>query len=102
VGTPQYMAPEQARGEREIKPAADVFSLGCILYECLAGQPPFVADHIAALLAKILFEEARALDTVSPHVPRGLCALIGRMLAKEPGGRPADAAALRDELAALS
>jgi serine/threonine protein kinase len=71
VGTPQYMAPEQARGEREIKPAADVFSLGCILYECLAGQPPFAADHIAALLAKILFEEARPLETVCPHVPPG-------------------------------
>jgi hypothetical protein len=102
VGTPQYMAPEQARGERDIKPAADVFSLGCILYECLAGQPPFFADHIAALLAKILFEEARPLDTVCPHVPRGLGNLIGRMLAKEPPGRPADAAALRDELSALS
>jgi eukaryotic-like serine/threonine-protein kinase len=102
VGTPQYMAPEQARGEREIKPAADVFSLGCILYECLAGQPPFFADHIAALLAKILFEEARPLDTVCPHVPRGLCDLIGRMLAKEPAARPDDASALRDELSALS
>ncbi|HEX8107309.1 MAG TPA: protein kinase, partial [Kofleriaceae bacterium] len=102
VGTPQYMAPEQARGERDIKPAADVFSLGCILYECLAGQPPFFADHIAALLAKILFEEARPLDTVCPHVPRALCDLIGRMLAKEPGARPSDAAALRDELSALS
>ncbi len=102
VGTPQYMAPEQARGERDIKPAADVFSLGCILYECLAGQPPFFADHIAALLAKILFEEARPLDTVCPHVPRGLGQLIGRMLAKEPGTRPSDAAALRDELSALS
>jgi hypothetical protein len=102
VGTPQYMAPEQARGERDVKPAADVFSLGCILYECLAGQPPFFADHIAALLAKILFEEARPLDTVCPHVPRGLCDLIGRMLAKEPVARPADASALRDELSALS
>lgn len=102
VGTPMYMAPEQARGEREIKPAADVFSLGCILYECLAGQPPFVADHIAALLAKILFEEARPVDTLRPHVPRGLSELLMRMLAKEPGARPEDAAMLRDELVALS
>jgi tetratricopeptide (TPR) repeat protein len=102
VGTPQYMAPEQARGERDIKPAADVFSLGCILYECLAGQPPFFADHIAALLAKILFEEARPLDTVCPPAPRGLCDLIGRMLAKEPAARPGDASVLRDELSALS
>src|SRR5262249_15284459 len=60
------------------------------------------ADHIAALLAKILFEEARPLDTACPHVPRGLCDLIGRMLAKEPPGRPGDASALRDELSALS
>jgi hypothetical protein len=102
VGTPMYMAPEQARGEREIRPTADVFSLGCILYECLSGQPPFVADHIAALLAKILFEEARPVDTASPNIPRPLAQLVMRMLAKDPAARPQDAAVLRDELTELS
>jgi hypothetical protein len=102
IGTPMYMAPEQARGERDIRPTADVFSLGCIFYECLAGQPPFVADHIAALLAKILFEEARPIDTLCPQVPRPLCDLVMRMLAKEPAARPLDAAALREDLAQLS
>jgi serine/threonine protein kinase len=57
IGTPEYMAPEQARGERQLTAAADVFSLGCVLFECLTGQPPFTADHVLAVLARILFDE---------------------------------------------
>src|SRR5262249_29851813 len=57
VGTPEYMAPEQARGVRDLTPAVDFFSFGCVLYECLTGEPPFVAEHVAAVLVRILFEE---------------------------------------------
>src|SRR5262249_49662727 len=53
LGTPGYMAPEQARGNDEIDPRADVFALGCVLFECLTGSPAFPGDHFMAILAKI-------------------------------------------------
>lgn len=101
IGTPEYMAPEQARGSRELTPAADIFSLGCVLYECLAGEPPFVADHIAAVLVRILFEDPLPLEERRPGVPAALSRLIERMLYKHVGQRLADAMALRAELSAL-
>ena len=88
LGTPDYMAPEQARGEREVGPAADLFSLGCVLYECLCGQPPFAAAHIAATLAKILFAEPPALRLRVSGLPAGVDALIQSLLAKDPKQRP--------------
>jgi tetratricopeptide (TPR) repeat protein len=99
LGTPAYMAPEQARGERDLTAAADVFSLGCVLYECLTGQPAFAAEHVLAVLAKILFAEPPRLRLVRPDLPESVEALLGRMLAREPDARLPDATAL---LAALS
>jgi hypothetical protein len=101
VGTPGYMAPEQARGVRELGPAADVFSLGCVLFECLAGRPVFVAAHVMALLAKILIEEAPRLSDVVPGLPRALDELVAHLLVKDPAGRPADGAAVLAALDAL-
>ena len=69
VGSPEYMAPEQARGERELTAATDIFSLGCVLCECLTGEPPFVAEHIAAVLVRILFEEPIDICTRLPGTP---------------------------------
>ncbi len=86
MGTPAYMAPEQARGAPDVDARADIFSLGCVLYECLAGRPPFEGRHAMAVLAKILFEEAPALRGLRPDVPPALEALVARMLAKKPGG----------------
>lgn len=100
LGTPQYMAPEQARGVRELTPAADVFSLGCVLYECLTGQSPFAADHIAAVLVRILFEEPTPLNE-RRGVPAPVQKLLLRMLNKEPDQRFADAGALHEALAGL-
>jgi serine/threonine protein kinase len=91
IGTPEYMAPEQARGERNLAPAADVFALGCVAYACLTGRPPFVADHVAALLAKILFEEPPSIQRLVPEIPEAMESLLGRMLAKDPEQRPRDA-----------
>jgi hypothetical protein len=91
VGTPEYMAPEQARGERSLTPATDVFALGCVVYECLTGRPPFVADQVAARLAKILFEEPIPIRRLLPNLPEPLEGLLHRMLAKDAAQRPRDA-----------
>lgn len=101
LGTPEYMAPEQARGSRELTAAADLFSLGCVLYECLTGQPPFVADHVAAVLMRILFDEPAPIESLRPGIPAALVTLLGRLLAKDPQQRGLDAAVLRAELAGL-
>jgi len=102
VGTPGYMAPEQARSEGSLTPAADIFALGCVLFEVLTGRPAFEGPNAMAILAKLVFEEAPRLETHCPDAPPALAALIARMLAKDPAGRPADGEALSAELAAFS
>lgn len=94
LGTPEYMAPEQARGERELSAAVDVFSLGCILYECLTGRSPFRAEHISAILARILFEAPSSLLQLNRSLPSELDVLVGRMLAKDATQRTSSAASL--------
>jgi tetratricopeptide (TPR) repeat protein len=101
VGTAGYMAPEQASCEATVGPAADVFSLGCVLFECLTGQPAFRGHHPMALLAKLLFEEPPSIASIRPDAPRALSALIMRMLSKQVSVRPADGAAVWQALADL-
>jgi tetratricopeptide (TPR) repeat protein len=102
VGTPGYMAPEQARGSRELDARVDVFALGCVLFECLTGRPAFVGDNSAALLAKILLEASPRVRDLRPDVPAPLDDLVARMLAKDPAVRPADGQAVLRELEALA
>ncbi|EPX65419.1 Serine/threonine protein kinase [Cystobacter fuscus DSM 2262] len=83
VGTPGYMAPEQASSAPHLTPSADIFSLGCVLYECLTRRPPFAAPHFTAVLAKILMAEPPRLHTLCPRLPPGLQVLVDRMLHKD-------------------
>jgi tetratricopeptide (TPR) repeat protein len=101
IGTLGYMAPEQARGSLEIDARADVFSLGCVLFECLTGQPAFAGEHFMAVLAKILLEDAPRVSEFRSDIPATLDSLVARMLCKDPEGRPADGRALLEELSAL-
>ncbi len=100
VGTIGYMAPEQVRSARAADSRADVFSLGCVLFECLTGEPAFSGDHPIAILAKILVEDAPRLGELRAHL-KPLEELVARMLSKDPARRPADAAAVLAELAAV-
>jgi tetratricopeptide (TPR) repeat protein len=101
LGTPGYMAPEQARGERDLGPPVDVFALGCVLFECLAGRPAFAGASPMAVLAKVLFDEAPRVSAERPDVPAALDDLVARVLAKSPADRPADGTAVAAALAAL-
>lgn len=91
LGTVGYMAPEQAKGAREIDARADVFSLGALLFHCLVGRPPFSGGPSVAVLAKLVLEEAPRLSDQRLGIPAELDELVARMLAKEPHQRPRDA-----------
>jgi hypothetical protein len=94
LGTPGYMAPEQASSQPALTPSADIFSLGCVLYECLTGKPPFSAPHFVAALAKILFAEPEPLRSLRPELPPALEELLERMLVKAPERRFPEASSL--------
>jgi len=94
VGTPAYMAPEQARASHDVDARADVYALGCVLFECVTGRPPFVGEHPVAVLAKVLLDDAPRLRSMVPSASPELEALVARMLAKDPRARPADGRAI--------
>ncbi|WP_394835606.1 protein kinase [Pendulispora rubella] len=93
IGTPGYMAPEQIRGEK-VDARADVFSLGCLMFECITGRPAFVANHALAVLLKIVLEEPPRLRDRLPDVPEELDDLVAAMLSKERSERPLDGGAV--------
>ena len=101
LGTVGYMSPEQAIAERNLDARADVFALGCVLFECLTGEPVFSGDHVVAVLAKVLREEAPRVRAVRPELPEALDALVARMLSKDRGSRPEHGGAVLRELVAL-
>jgi serine/threonine-protein kinase len=99
VGTPQYMAPEQAMGERVIDARADVYALGAVTYEMLTGEPPFTGATVQAIVAKVLTEKPMSPTAVRDTVPRHVEATISKALAKLPADRFATAAQFADALA---
>jgi serine/threonine-protein kinase len=99
LGTPHYMAPEQAMGEKEITPKADIYALGCVLYEMLAGEPPFNGPTPQAIIARVMTEAPRSLTlqrhTIAPHVD----AAVATALEKLPADRFSTAAEFAEALA---
>jgi len=98
VGTVSYMSPEQASGTRALDGRSDLYSLGCVAYELLAGQPPFVRPTAVATLAAHLTDEAPPVRGCRPEVDPALCALVEQLLAKDPDQRPADASLVLEAL----
>jgi pimeloyl-ACP methyl ester carboxylesterase/tRNA A-37 threonylcarbamoyl transferase component Bud32 len=100
LGTLTYMSPEQASGER-VDPRSDLWALGVVLYEMLAGRPPFTAESLEALYHAILWGRPERVTTLRPEVPPDLGALVHRLLEKDPAHRYEDAMVLTAELEAL-
>ena len=99
IGTPFYMAPEQMRASNQVDARADVWSLGATLYELLAGNPPFLADDITVLVARVLHDEPPPLATLRSGLPARLIEVIARSLAKDPAQRFPDIASFAAALA---
>ena len=102
VGTPLYTSPEQARGRADVDGRADIFSLGCVLFEALAGVPPFSGDSPLEVMAKVCAGRAPELSSKRAGLPPALTALVRAMLAPEPARRPQSAALLAGEFAQLA
>jgi serine/threonine-protein kinase len=94
MGSPLYMSPEQLRSSKNVDVRTDVWALGVIVYELLAGQPPFVADTVTGLCAKIAADPATPLRAVNPGISMGLEAVVMRCLEKDMSRRYATVADL--------
>ncbi len=99
IGTPAYMSPEQARGLRDLDPRTDLYSMGVILYELLAGQLPFESENPGDLIVMITRDRPAALNTLRPDLPQGLYGWIERTMAKDRDERFHDAREMRWALA---
>jgi serine/threonine protein kinase len=101
LGTPNYMAPEQIRGDLSIDPRADLWAIGVVLYECATGARPFVADNIRELFSKILLEEPAPIESAAPELPAAFVALVRRALDRDPARRWPSARAMLVEFASI-
>jgi serine/threonine protein kinase/Tol biopolymer transport system component len=98
LGTPNYMSPEQAMGGRELDARADIYALGCVLYEMLSGEPPFTGPTPQAIIARVMTEQPRPLVLQRPTVPPYLDAVVRTALQKLPADRFASAGQMLEAL----
>ena len=99
IGTPAYMSPEQAAGERDLDARTDIYSLGTVLYELLAGEPPFTGPTAQAMAARRLSSEAPSVRQYRPAVPEAVDRAVRKALARVPADRFASAGELARALA---
>jgi serine/threonine-protein kinase len=99
LGSPFYMAPEQMSSSGTVDSRVDIWSLGCVLFEALSGEPPFLADDVTILVARVLYDAHPPLGRSRPDLPPELDAIVGRCLAKSPQDRFPDTASLAAALA---
>ncbi|MGE0788473.1 MAG: protein kinase [Sandaracinaceae bacterium] len=98
MGTPHYMAPEQAMSAKGVTAAADVWALGVMLYEALLGRTPFDGETASAIVVHACTQPHASLSMIAPHVPPALAHFVDRCLAKDPNGRPPNARQMLNEL----
>ena len=98
LGTPHYMSPEQATGDRELDARSDIYSLGCVSYEMLVGEPPHVGNSVQAILAKILSDTPAPITRARELVPPNVDAAVQRALARSPADRFTNAAQFAEAL----
>src|SRR6476469_7912863 len=98
VGTPAYMSPEQAAGERQLDARSDIYSLGCVLYEMLTGEPPFTGPTAQAIMAKRFSTSPTPIRVTRPEVPAEVDEIVQRALARTPADRFASAGDLAQAL----
>lgn len=99
LGSPFYMAPEQMSSSGTVDSRVDIWSLGCVLFEALSGEPPFLADDVTILVARVLYDAHPPLGRSRPDLPPEIDAIVGRCLAKSPRDRFPDTASLAAALA---
>ena len=97
VGTARYMAPEQCQA-KQVTQAADLYALGCVLYEMLVGVPPFTSESAYELAERHVHQERSPVRAIRSEVPAELARLVDRLLARDPANQPADAVTVRDAL----
>jgi TolB-like protein/Flp pilus assembly protein TadD len=102
VGTPAYMSPEQASGDQELDGRSDLYSLGCMLYETLAGVPPFTGPTAQAIILKRFTEPVPSIRAIRSSIPEAVERVLGRVLARNPSDRFSTAAELAQGLAGQS
>ena len=102
MGTPGYMAPEQARGGERIDHRCDLFSLGCVLYHMATGREPFRRDDVMATLMALALDEPPPIRQFNPEAPQALVDLVNKLMAKNPDGRPVTVGSVSKALAEIA